>query len=109
MPRRKKKQGLDYKDHTPMLRNIPDYFYSALAGELVSVFSPTIFDKDEDGLMGLDLCTGTGGWNAALEMTCKKLDLMWLYSYYLTLTWYDSDRFDSDIYENMKKLANGEL
>ena len=100
MPKAKKKYDpiAKLKTYAEILKNIPDYFYAAFAGELVSVFSPTIFDKDEDGTLGLAFCTGTNGWNAALEITCKKLDIMWLYAFYETLHWDESDKFDSDIY-----------
>lgn len=100
MPKTKKKfEPLSkLKTYEEILRNIPEYFYAAFTGELVSVFSISIFDKDDDNTIGLAFCTGTSGWNAAFEMTCKKLDIMWLYTYYQTLAWYESDKFDSDIY-----------
>ena len=92
---------------------IPEYFYYAMAGELVSIFGSWILEKqdypeyDDDGneISGdpnvdasyYDLDSGTGGWFEAFRMTCKKLDMMWLMNYYKTLKWYDSDIFDGII------------
>ena len=94
---------------------IPNYFYYAMTGELVSIFGPLILEKidyleyeyDDDGnqIPGdpnvdasyYDLNSSTGGWNEAFKMTCKKLDMMWLMDYYRTLECYDSDIFDGII------------
>ena len=92
---------------------IPDHFYYAMAGELVSIFGPHILEKadypeyDDDGnqipgdpnvdVSYYDLALSTGGWYEAFKMTCKKLDMMWLMDYYKTLEWYDSDIFDGII------------
>lgn len=65
-----------YKIPEEILSKIPEYFWTAFAGELVSVFGPNIFEENtDDGLMGLDFLGGTSGWSAALEMTCRKLEL----------------------------------
>ena len=37
------------------------------------------------------------GWYGAFRQTCIKLDLEWLMDYYKSLSWYDSDLFDSEI------------
>lgn len=92
---------------------IPDYFYFAMAGELCCVFGPQIFQQidgveyDEEGnrlapiddadYMYYDLCSSTGGWNAAFKATCEKLDMGWLLDYYDTLEWYDSVILDGVI------------
>lgn len=91
---------------------IPDYFYYAMAGELVSIFGPWILEKQDypeydDGneILGdpnvdgsyYDLNSSTSGWNEAFKMTCKKLNMMWLMDYYETLEWYYSDIFDGII------------
>ena len=75
--------------------NLPNYFWSAFAGELVSVFGIDIFEKDEDGLMQLDYMGGTSGWTTALWSVCHRLDIMWFYEWYDALDWMDSDEFDS--------------
>ena len=103
---------------------IPDYFYIAFGGELVSLFGLDIFDPiderdeiNEAALCGLDFLEGTSGWSAALWMTCKKLDMDWLWDYWDSLEWYDSDMFDGEIgdkvievmrenYDNPGKGAN---
>lgn len=36
-------------------------------------------------------------------MTCKKLDIMWLWEYWNSLEWYDSDLFDGEIESAMLK------
>ena len=102
-----------YKIPKEIDSRIPEYFYYAMAGELVSIFGTWILEKqdypeyDDDGneIHGdlnvdgsyYDLNSSTGGWNEAFKMTCKKLDMMWLMDYYETLEWYDSDIFDGII------------
>ncbi len=105
--------AMDYKIPEDIKSCIPDYFYYALAGELVSVFGISIFQKlepieyDAEGvrLSALtkedcsyyDLLTSTGGWEIAFYATCKKLNLIWLYNYWKSLVWYESDIFDGEI------------
>ena len=88
----------DYKIPEDILSKIPPYFWAAFAGELVSVFAPDILIKDEDDpdYSVLDYVTGTAGWNVALECTCHKLNMDWLYEYYSNLVWYESDMFDGE-------------
>ena len=103
---------------------IPEYFYFAMAGELCSIYGPHIFDKveyaeyDEEGnelpvddnevnlicepsddgaLCYYNLDSGTGGWYEAFKATCRKLNMEWLFDYWKTLEWYDSDIFDGII------------
>lgn len=76
---------------------IPPYFPIAFAGELCSIFGPTILAKDEDGVYGLSYASGTAGWAEAFNATCRKLSLTWLLDYYCGLAWYDSDLFDSEL------------
>ena len=92
---------------------IPNYFYFAMAGELVSIFGPHILEKwtpteyddngneisgdpDVDGSY-YDLNSGSGGWCAAFFATCKKFDMLWLRDYASTLEWYDWDKFHGEI------------
>jgi hypothetical protein len=88
---------VDYEIPEDILSKIPEYFWAAFAGELVSVFGLGIFEKGEYTNRNLCYVTGTGGWNAALKYTCRKLEIDWLYDYYDNLQWYESDTFDSDI------------
>ena len=79
---------------------IPDYFYTALAGELFSVFGwerakDAFYSEEDDSVCDLD--SSTGGWAEAFYATCTKLDMQWLAEYYNTLEWYDSDIFDGII------------
>ena len=79
---------------------IPDYFYSAMAGELFSVvgwaYSRDIFYPEQCPEC-VDLDAGTEGWSVALEMTCKKLDMEWLWEYHESLPWQESDILDGII------------
>lgn len=78
--------------------NIPDYFYYAMAGELVSIFGLHILQKQsykEDEWY--DLETITNGWYEAFKAACRKLDMDWLLEYRNQLEWYDSDIFDGEI------------
>jgi hypothetical protein len=88
-------EDLTYKIPEDILSKIPEYFWSALAGELVSVFGPHALEKVDDSY-NLYFLTGTTGWNAALRMTCRKLDMDWLYEYYNNLQWWESDMFDGE-------------
>ena len=86
-----------YKIPQDILDKIPDYFWAAFAGELVAMFGPYIFRKDEDGYYDIDFGTGTGGWSVALRATCKRMDMDWLISYYTSLSWDESDLFDDEL------------
>ena len=104
---------IEYTIPKEIKNRIPDYFYYAMAGELVSVFGPYILEEqdyleyDDEGNVIEPLsdtpCTyynlnsSTGGWIEAFKETCRKLDMMWLVDYWRTLEWYDSDLFDGEI------------
>ena len=94
--------GMENKNFDNILSNIPDYFYPAFAGELVSVFGSEILEPSETGEVPLFYISGTTGWNAALRMTCKKLGIDWLMSWYDELEWFDSDNFDGELVEMME-------
>ncbi len=77
---------------------IPDYFYIAMAGELVSIFGIDVLDKyDCYELYAFEYHESTAGWVEAFKATCKKLSMNWLYDYWDKLEWYDSDWFDGEI------------
>lgn len=76
---------------------IPPCFPIAFAGELCSIFGPTILAKDKDGVYGLSYASGTAGWVEAFKAACRKLGLTWLLDYYRSLAWYDSDLFDGEM------------
>ena len=88
---------VEYQIPDEIQSKIPQHFYSALAGELCSVFGRMIFDKDESGVYGISYIGGTTGWMEALKMTSEKLDMAWLLDYYKSLPWHDSDIFDGEI------------
>ena len=108
---------IEYEIPKEIKEKIPDYFYYAMAGELVSVFGPYIlqhppagyYDEENDEWVEdgeedyYDLDTSTGGWCEAFYATCKKLDMQWLYDYWRTLAWYDSDIFDGEIEDEIIK------
>ena len=82
-----------------VISKIPEYFYPAFSGELVSVFGPNILTKSDVGDSQLLDVSGTNGWNYALKMACHKLNLNWLLNWYDELKWYDSDDFDYKLVE----------
>ena len=57
---------------------IPDYFYTAFAGKLFSVYgwerSRDMFYPEIDG-GDADLASSTSGWVQAFKATCRKLDM----------------------------------
>lgn len=77
---------MKYTDYTipeEIDAKIPDYFYPALAGELYSVFDyrrleqvVSVYEKDNDWPVA-----ETDYYSVAFMITCKKLDMMWLYDY----------------------------
>lgn len=87
---------MEYKIPEEILSKIPQHFWPALAGELVSTIGLHVFEKDENSQYGLYFVSGTFGWNAALRMTCRKLDMKWLFDYYDKLEWWQSDMFDGE-------------
>ena len=97
---------VEYQIPKKLRDRIPDYFYTAFAGELFSVFgwerTKDMFYPEESKEY-VDLASSTNGWALAFMGTCEKLDMNWLYDYYLTLTWYDSDVFDGIIEQEMGK------
>lgn len=94
---------MEYNVPEEIISKIPSHFWPAFAGELISTFGLMIFDKDEDGFCELDCISSTNGWNAALRMTCTKLDMKWLYDYYDKLEWWQSDMFDGEIEDLLMK------
>ena len=64
-------------DIDKQIKRIPNYFYYAMAGELVSIFGPDIL-KDQEDCSYYDLRSGTMGWNLAFLSNCRKLDMQWL-------------------------------
>ena len=90
---------MEYKIPEEILSKIPEYFWAGLAGELVSIYSLSIFDVCEGGVRWIDFHTGTNGWNVAFKTACKKMNMMWLYTYYDELLWWESDKFDGEITE----------
>lgn len=83
-----------YKNHSVIMAAIPDYFYPAMLGELVSIVGAFVIDT---GRAYGDLNSGTYGWTCALRQTCDKLGLNWIMDYWDSLEWYDSDQFDGEI------------
>ena len=81
-----------------ILSKIPAYFGPAFCGELASVFSLDIFKtNDINDMILVRYREGTAGWNAALKMTCHKLDMNWFYDWYDSLNWWMSDLVDEEL------------
>ena len=87
---------MEYKIPEEILAKVPQYFWPAFAGELISVFGLAVFEKGEADSYDLFYVSSTSGWNAALQMTCNKLDMKWLFDYYDRLEWWQSDMFDGE-------------
>ena len=92
---------MEYKIPEEILAKVPQYFLPAFAGELVCVFGLAVFEKSETDSYGLFYVSSTLGWNAALRMTCNKLDMKWLFDYYDKLEWWQSDMFDGEIEDRL--------
>lgn len=86
------------KDYTDILSKIPDYFWQAFAGELAAIFGFDIFNP-----WIVDAYESTAGWGMAFEVTCKKLDLDWLWHLYDGLDWEESDLFDDEVQKRLKQ------
>lgn len=93
----------DYKIPEDIKAIIPDYFYEAFGGELVSVFGVDVLNKNKDGEYGLAFLEGTAGYVEAFRATCKKLGMDWLADYYDALLWHESDLFDGEISDEVLK------
>lgn len=98
-----KAEGCSHSTLDEIKEKIPDCFYYALGGELVSVFGTDVLEKDVYGVSGLDFVAGTGGYTAAFLMACKKLGMDWLAKYYIGLTRHKSDQLDSEISDKVLK------
>lgn len=84
---------------------IPEYFYYAFGGELLSIFGKDFLTKDDSsGNYPLDFLSSTNGYSVAFDMTCRKLDMMWLKEYRDSLPYYDSDLFDGEIDEQVIRV-----
>lgn len=87
-----------------MLQRLPEAFWAAFAGELVSVFGIDIFRSEDDvqGARAIDYVTGTCGWHVALKAACREVGDEWFYEWYDSLDWIKSDEFDCDLVEELK-------
>ncbi len=93
-------------DQSEVLSKIPEYFYQAFLGELVSVFGTYILNKETIDVSGLN--SGTAGWVFAFYQTCEKLDLGWMRKHRDSLVWYDADYFDGAIEEKCIEFCSKE-
>ena len=103
---------IEYQIPPEISARIPEFFYTACAGELFSVFgwkrAKGMFYPGEEKEY-VDMDSGTIGWVLAFRMTCEKLNMNWLYEYYQTLNWYDSDIFDGIIEQEIgKRFMSGQ-
>ena len=99
---------LDYQIPCGIKEKIPEHFYYALGGELVSIFGKDVLLLDEDGATRLDYVAGTAGYAEALRMTCRKLDMDWLFLYWSELPWDQSDLFDGEIVDEVVRCFDQE-
>lgn len=101
---------LEYEIPLEIKQKIPEYFYYAMGGELVSIFGIEVLipedandEINEYTVYGIDFVTPTSGWYEAFKATCKKLDLQWLLDYHKTLDWEKGDLFDDEIAQEIIK------
>ena len=101
---------LEYEIPLEIKQKIPEYFYYAMGGELVSIFGIKVLipedandEINEYTVYGIDFVTPTSGWYEAFKATCKKLDLQWLLDYHKTLDWEKGDLFDDEIAQEIIK------
>lgn len=93
------------KDYSDVVSKIPDYFWQPFAGELAAIFGFDIFDR-----WRVDDKVSTTGWAKAFKITCKKLDLDFLWDSYDILDWEESDLFDDAVVDRLAlKLAEFKL
>ena len=98
----------DYTIPDDIKRRIPDYFYYALGGECVSIMGADALIRDKDGLSRLEYSARTAGYVEAFRMTCKKLNMDWLFEYWDNLPWYQSDIFDGEISDEVMRRFDKE-
>ena len=97
---------INYKHIDEIKNRIPEIFYRALLGELISVFGVGFYlSYSSDGEVVYDFDSGTAGWAVAVYMACNKLDMMWLFEEWNSLPWYDSDTMDGEIEEELAKIV----
>ncbi len=97
---------IEYSVPDEIYTRIPNHFYTALAGELFSVFGWEgsrwmFYPKKDPGYS--DLASSSAGWVMAFKATCRKLKMAWLIEYYDSLPWYDSDVFDGIMEQEIRE------
>ena len=102
--------SLKYKIPDEIKEKIPVEFYIALAGEITSIFGFGVWETHEN-ISVIDFIAGTNGLEYAIRETCEKLGLNWLWEYYESLQWYESDQFDDEVVllakQNLDRISKG--
>lgn len=98
--------SLKYEIPEEIKERIPEKFYQNLRNEIICVFGKDAFDRFDnlEEFSFSDYIIGTFGMECAIKAVCKKLGLDWLFEYYDSLDWYQSDQFDSEMIEGVKKI-----
>ena len=91
---------LEYHIPEDIKSAIPEDFYLVFLGFILGILGMPV--KIE---IGEYLCYmgGTAGWYKAFNRSCRLLNLPWLKEYYDGLEWYDSDLFDGEIADEIKR------
>lgn len=89
---------------------IPKEIYDLIQDEFWNNFRHELYM-----IGGLSLCEefcysaldsgGTAGWTVAMYNTCKISSCLWLFEYYNSLQWYESDIFDRIVSEEILKRS----
>jgi hypothetical protein len=87
------------------IKDLPDYFYIALFGEMCSIDTSITRETVLSNELNVG---GTGLWAEAMNMCCRKLDIKDFMSKYNKLEWYDSDNVDYEIECKMIEVLNKE-
>ena len=94
-----------YKIPDEIKTQFSEEFYKTFWDELIAVFGDKIKGVDAycDLAPLIYYYSSTDGWSGALKKTCEKLGLKDVWSYYTTLEWYDSERFDGEVEDELGK------
>lgn len=111
---------INYSKLENLINVVPQHFYPAFLGELVSIFGLSILDDNLDLLTdeaiaagehcyGYEVEEGTGGWYHAFRNAAEKTQCIDIFYRYNKLSWQDSDYFDDMISQRLKILTKNDF
>ena len=94
----------EYKIPEEYLPYLTEKFYDALWAGLQCTFGKEIEGYDPYSQIPMVWnFSGTTGWNFAMQYACNEARAKELWEYYDSLAWYDSDRFDGIVEEELSR------